>query len=194
MTFGEKLKDARKNVGLSQEQLAEKLCVSRAAVAKWETNKGLPDIMNLKAIAGLLDVSIDHLIDDGQEADFLVTKEAIDLNTLTVTGRARSKQDAAVLQRFPEADSIRMLVQLSHLNKLERLLDLLTGGEYESLKDLAHWKDWGVCRYLVDQGSRQFYVEVTEDFLTATAVIKPIRNNHFYIGDREFMRTRYEIK
>jgi ribosome-binding protein aMBF1 (putative translation factor) len=34
MTFGEKLKNARKNAGLSQEQLAEKLCVSRAAVAK----------------------------------------------------------------------------------------------------------------------------------------------------------------
>ena len=51
MTFGEKLKNARKNAGLSQEQLAEKLCVSRAAVAKWETDKGLPDIMNLIAIS-----------------------------------------------------------------------------------------------------------------------------------------------
>ena len=50
MTLGEKLKNARKNAGLSQEQLAEKLCVSRAAVAKWETDKGLPDIMNLIAI------------------------------------------------------------------------------------------------------------------------------------------------
>ena len=37
MTFGEKLKEARKEAGLSQDQLAEKLAVSRSAVAKWET-------------------------------------------------------------------------------------------------------------------------------------------------------------
>lgn len=40
MTLGEKLKEARKEAGLSQEQLAEKMSVSRSAVAKWESNKG----------------------------------------------------------------------------------------------------------------------------------------------------------
>ena len=50
MTFGEKLKNARQQAGFSQEELAGKLCVSRSAVAKWETDKGLPDIENLKAI------------------------------------------------------------------------------------------------------------------------------------------------
>ena len=38
MTLGEKLKEARKKIGLSQEQLAEKLCVSRQAVTKWESD------------------------------------------------------------------------------------------------------------------------------------------------------------
>ena len=37
MTLGEKIKEARKEHGLSQEQFAEKLCVSRSSVAKWET-------------------------------------------------------------------------------------------------------------------------------------------------------------
>ena len=46
MTLGEKLKDARKRAGLSQEQLSEKLNVSRSAVAKWETDKGIPDVEN----------------------------------------------------------------------------------------------------------------------------------------------------
>ena len=45
MTFGEKLKCARKEAGLSQEQLAEKLSVSRSAVAKWESDKGMPDVI-----------------------------------------------------------------------------------------------------------------------------------------------------
>ena len=64
MTFGEKLKEARQKAGLSQEQLSEKLHVSRSAVAKWETGKGMPDIENLKAAAQLLNVSIDYLLDD----------------------------------------------------------------------------------------------------------------------------------
>ena len=51
MTFGEKLKEARKESGLSQEQLAEKMSVSRSAIAKWETDKGMPDVNNLKVIA-----------------------------------------------------------------------------------------------------------------------------------------------
>ena len=56
MTFGAKLKQARQNSKLSQEQLAEKLNVSRSAIAKWETDKGMPDIDNLKAISQLLDI------------------------------------------------------------------------------------------------------------------------------------------
>ena len=194
MTFGEKLKDARKNAGLSQEQLAEKLCVSRAAVAKWETDKGLPDIMNLKAIAKLLDVSIDFLVDDGQETDFLVTREAIDLNALTVTGRARCKQDAAVLKRFPEADSINQLSLIHQLNKIEWWADFLTCGLYTMIWGLSHWKTWTGHYYLVDQGSRQFFVEVSDEFITATAMANPIRKNKFYIGDRQYIRIRYEIK
>ena len=79
MTLGEKIKDARKQCGLSQEQLAEKMSVSRSAIAKWETDKGLPDIDNLKALVGFLNVSVDYLLDDGERIDELVTREAYDL-------------------------------------------------------------------------------------------------------------------
>ena len=51
MTLGEKIRLARRGCGLSQEQLAQKLCVSRSAIAKWETDKGLPDVENLKQLA-----------------------------------------------------------------------------------------------------------------------------------------------
>lgn len=193
MTLGEKLKDARKNAGMSQEQLAEKLCVSRAAVAKWETDKGMPDIMNLKAISKLLDVSIDFLVDDGQETDFLVTKEAIDLNLLELTGRARCKQDAAVLNRFPEAASITQVALIHQLNKIEWWADFLTCGLYTMIWGLSHWKTWTGHYYLVDQGSRQFFVEVNDEFIVATSLPQPITKNKFYIGDRQYIRIRYEI-
>ena len=53
MTLGEKIQTARKQAGLTQEQLAQKLFVTRAAVAKWESNGGTPDVQNLKALARL---------------------------------------------------------------------------------------------------------------------------------------------
>lgn len=62
MTFAEKLKACRKQAGLSQEQLAEKLGVSRQAVTKWETDAGIPDIENIMAISALFDISIDELL------------------------------------------------------------------------------------------------------------------------------------
>lgn len=62
MTFAEKLKTIRKQAGMSQEQLAEKLGVSRQAVTKWETDAGIPDIENIMAVSALFDISIDELL------------------------------------------------------------------------------------------------------------------------------------
>lgn len=67
MTFAEKLKSIRKQAGMSQEKLAEKLGVSRQAVTKWETNMGIPDVENIMAIAALFDISIDELLGKEKE-------------------------------------------------------------------------------------------------------------------------------
>lgn len=62
MRFADKLKTIRKQAGMSQEQLAEKLGVSRQAVTKWETDAGIPDIENIMAVSALFDISIDELL------------------------------------------------------------------------------------------------------------------------------------
>ncbi len=62
MDFGQKLKDIRKNEGLSQEQLAEKIGVSRQAITKWETGKGLPDIENMIILAEIFKTTLDDLV------------------------------------------------------------------------------------------------------------------------------------
>lgn len=64
MDFSEKLKEIRKNEGLSQEQLAEKIGVSRQAITKWETGKGLPDIENMVIIAEIFKTTLDELLRD----------------------------------------------------------------------------------------------------------------------------------
>ena len=62
MEFNEKLQKLRKEQNLTQEELAEKLFVSRTAISKWESGRGYPSIDSLKVIAKFFHITIDELI------------------------------------------------------------------------------------------------------------------------------------
>ena len=62
MEFNEKLQELRKARGLTQEELAEALFVSRTAISKWESGRGYPSIDSLKQIANYFSISIDELL------------------------------------------------------------------------------------------------------------------------------------
>lgn len=62
MEFNQKLQELRKQKGLTQEELARKLYVSRAAISKWESGRGYPNIDSLKDIAELFSVTVDELL------------------------------------------------------------------------------------------------------------------------------------
>ena len=62
MDFHKKLQELRKNKGLTQEELAEALFVSRTAISKWESGRGYPSIDSLKEISKYFSVSIDELL------------------------------------------------------------------------------------------------------------------------------------
>ena len=62
MEFNEKLQELRKQRGLTQEELAQALYVSRTAISKWESGRGYPNIDSLKAIAKFFGVTIDELL------------------------------------------------------------------------------------------------------------------------------------
>ena len=62
MEFNEKLQELRKQKSLTQEELAEKLFVSRTAISKWESGRGYPNIDSLKGIARLFSVTMDELL------------------------------------------------------------------------------------------------------------------------------------
>ena len=66
MEFNEKLQELRKNKGLTQEELAEALFVSRTAISKWESGRGYPSIDSLKTIAKYFSVTIDELLSSGE--------------------------------------------------------------------------------------------------------------------------------
>lgn len=64
MSLEEKIRNHRKQAGLSQEKMAEQIGVSRQAVTKWENGTGTPDIANLMAVAELFGISEDELLSD----------------------------------------------------------------------------------------------------------------------------------
>ena len=74
MEFHEKLQELRKNRGLTQEELAEALYVSRTAISKWESGKGYPSIDSLKEISKFFSVTIDALL-SGEKLISLAEKE-----------------------------------------------------------------------------------------------------------------------
>lgn len=74
MEFHEKLQELRKSRGLTQEELAEALFVSRTAISKWESGRGYPSIDSLKEISRYFSVSIDELL-SGDQLVLIAEKE-----------------------------------------------------------------------------------------------------------------------
>ena len=66
MDFGKKLQALRKQKGLTQEELAKSLYVSRTAISKWESGRGTPSIESLKSIASFFSVTVDELLSSEQ--------------------------------------------------------------------------------------------------------------------------------
>ena len=101
--FGDNLYTLRKQRGLSQDEFAEKMGVSRQAISKWERNESYPDTENLIAIAKFFGVSIDDMIntslDHGTEdtiSNDTVSADVIDIEDKdnSETNRAKSKRTA----------------------------------------------------------------------------------------------------
>ena len=69
MMLSEKILKLRKEKGLSQEELAEKLNVSRQAVSRWESGTALPDALNIVQISKLFGVSTDYLLNEAYHSD-----------------------------------------------------------------------------------------------------------------------------
>ncbi len=83
MKFGDKLIELRKKNGYSQEELAEKLGVSRQSVSKWESNNTYPETDKIIQIANLFECSMDDLINDKiTDIDSTLRKNKSNINTV----------------------------------------------------------------------------------------------------------------
>ena len=195
MTLGEKIKEARKQCGLSQEQLAEKMAVSRSAVAKWEANNGLPDVDNLKALAQLLNVSVDYLLDDGEVIDEVVMREPYNLSDYG-NGIKKKKKDRVIREKFPDAEIHTLLGKLK-LTKSEKVIDNLLGfftdAPFGTPELINSFKNMDKEFYLVQQGEKQYFVTVTDEFVESRRLAKHITADKFEIGNWQFLKCKYKV-
>lgn len=181
MIFPEKLQLLRRSKGLTQEALAEELCVSRQAVAKWEAAQGYPDIANLIRISEIMCVSVDYLVKDTdcqKKADFGFKQDVNELADFLVI----AKQNTYAGKGF-ESESSR---PLSHDFKYENgkylYIDTYIGGEHFSGEE-AVWFE-GNPIYAMNYSGRVLKETFNGDFLKAALKNvpkeKPFRGPEFF--------------
>ncbi len=185
MTFGEKLKEARKEAGLSQEQFAEKMNVSRSAVAKWETDKGMPDVNNLKIMAQLLSVSVDYLLDEDEKISFNEIKEAINLDEYEKSGKCRDKKDAVCLGKNKDATAIYTLTRTKKMSKTEWLVDFVVLPGVVNVLDQLNTK---AGFYLVCKNEKQYLVKISDDFIVTNELAEHVDEKKFVIGNYQYKK------
>ena len=132
MTLGQKLKDIRSIFGLSQENLAEIMNVSRQAITKWESDNGLPDISNLQELSKVFGITVDYLLDNNNLPVISMKKE-LDKS------KYNNKLDSYKLileEYYPEPWNVYILSCNKKLNKIELILNVLTG-DYDLIKGVS---------------------------------------------------------
>lgn len=148
MTLGNSLFHARKKCGLSQEDVAQKLGVSRQTVSKWETDETVPDIRQSKKMAVLYHMSLDELIDF--DIDIREIQEIID----RTSPEAEEKIDwtNAWGKKYPILIQYQSVVNTAnYAHRIRLMLDELRAEYHFSeqdtmlvLKDILYqtWKQW----------------------------------------------------
>ena len=193
MTLGEKIRHARKSCNLSQVGLAEKLCVSRSAIAKWETDKGVPDVENLKYLSRLLNVSVDYLLSDDDCTESAVIREAYQLAACG-RGCRKVKKDRFIRQRFPDA-KISTLLGRPELAETAQVVDsikgFLTAGPFGVPEFLKSVRDTQREFYLVETQTETLFVTVTDTFAEIRPFPAQPDERSFRLGNWVFIRCDY---
>ena len=186
MTLGEKIREARKKCGLSQEQMADIMSVSRSAVAKWETDKGLPDVGNLKILARILSVSVDYLLDEAEATDDPVIREAYNLAAYG-RGCAKVRKDRAVRDKFPDA----RIYPLFGRQEVPEPFPSPGADCRDIFQNPVKHTDKAF--YLIEKENRQFLVTVTDTFIELRPIDPPPEGGSFRVDGWSFIKSNYEI-
>jgi transcriptional regulator with XRE-family HTH domain len=87
MDLGSRIKEARERQNLSQDELAERMDISRQAISKWETGKSYPDIEKILKLSDIFNLSLDELVKgDKTFQENLIKESRIGMSGITILG------------------------------------------------------------------------------------------------------------
>lgn len=140
MNLGQSLQQARKNKGLSQEEVANKLGITRQTISKWELAETTPDIYQAKKLAIIYDLSLDQLIEfdyDLEQIKEVIAKSDEKQDTKIDWTKAWSTKYPILVQYQKIVDTNLYSKELTKLlNKLENDYQLNQLDSYLVLKDI----------------------------------------------------------
>lgn len=183
MTLGQKLKEIRKRFGLSQEQLAEIMNVSRQAITKWENDGGMPDVSNLQELSRVFGITVDHLLNDDNQLPALSLKKELDKekykNKLTM-------YDDVLKEYYPEPYEIFILSRNKKLTIPELLLDTFIAPEIEPVSTADVLSDLSPY-YLVKKDNLKLLVNIKDWTLEVIELPNNTNEKKFVYGKNKFI-------
>ena len=188
MDFSDKLKQYRLKEGLSQEQLAEKIGVSRQAITKWETKRGLPDVENMIILAELFKLTLDELVLEEVKKQLVFESETVyDIDTgkhfdINLGGARKITIKTGVDEKIHIVLSSEILAEIGSLFKVK--LD-----EKRNKLDVELVNKKGVSRFEA-QESVDITLLLPEKFTEHTEVSASVKE--LFIEDLRLSRLEYD--
>lgn len=189
MIFSEKLQLIRKSKGMTQEELAEKLDVSRQAVAKWESGQVYPDINNLIQISNLFNVTVDYLVRDQECMMNINAEEESDISRL-IDFRLEANVNTYAAYMNETASTRLDSHDFSYSNGPYTYHDTYVGGEQFAGEE-AIWLD-GKSQYAMNYMGRVLDQRFSGDFLKEA--LRKADRNMPYRGPEYYQSGEYTYK
>lgn len=186
MTLGQKLKEIRKRFGLSQEQLAEIMNVSRQAITKWENDSGIPDVTNLQELSKVFGLTVDYLLNDQNQLPALVMRKELDKDKYK---NKLSSYGEILKEYYGEPYEVYTLTREKQMNLIEFLIDFFIGGSApemiypietaDVLSDLSPY-------YLVKKDGLKLLVNIKNWVLEVIELPSNTNDKKFVYGKNKF--------
>lgn len=181
MNFQNKIYELRKEKNMSQENLADKLNVSRQAIAKWENGESLPDIDNLIAISNLFNISIDRLVKNDNcmtniTMDNINQNELIEFLITAKKNTYASNNGEEIISSRPNSND------LIYENDKYKYLDSYFGGENFIGEEILYKNNipiWGM-NYCGIELNENFSSKFLKEVLSNVTIDKPFRGPEIY--------------
>ena len=185
MTLGQKLKEIRKRFGLSQESLAEIMNVSRQAITKWESDEGLPDVVNLQELSKVFGVTVDYLLDNNRELPALSMKKELDKDKYKMNNKGYNE---ILKEYYNDNCEIYELLRSKKHSKLTWIISdwILGAGPMETLDALDDTTPY----YLVKKDGLKLLANIHDYILEVIELPENTNDKKFIYGKNKFKRYR----